>query len=205
MWILSIDLETTGLDPDSCEVIQVGAVLDNTNWWSDSETWEKLPTIEFLVKPLSLVDGGKLIMGEPFALAMNHQILRDLVDPTYKGKVVTGGDVGWELKKWLGMHGPKFEDSKPVSITGAGKNFGSFDLQFLKRLTGFTNHIKFAHRCLDVGSLYFDPTLDHEKLPDLKLCLSRGGMQQIVVEHTALSDARAVAALIRSKFGCNPF
>lgn len=206
MWILSVDIETTGLDPETCEVIQVGCVLDNTNWWKETGTWGKLPTIEFLVKPQSLAHGGTTLRGEPFVLAMNHQLIANLVDPKYpQGNIVYADNVGWHLKQWLCLHGPDGIANKPLSITGAGKNFGFFDLQFLKKLPLFEDSIKFVYRCLDVGSIYFDPALDHEKLPDLKTCLSRGGLQQVVVEHTALSDARAVAALIRSKYGYNPF
>lgn len=200
MWILSVDVETTGLNPQTCDVIQFGCVLDNTEWWSVAGTWEKLPVYETIVRPGYYVDSG-LLRGEPYALQMNHAIIKRLAS----GEGINTWDLGETLKAFLILHGMDMPSAgKPIGVTAAGKNFGSFDLQFLKWVAGFEKSIKFAHRSLDVGSLYFDPTLDTDKLPDLATCLGRAKLPSDVA-HTALADARTVAALVRLKFGFNPY
>jgi len=79
-------------------------------------------------------------------------------------------------------------------LTCAGKNFGSFDLQFLKRAPGFTNRIRMEHRTFDPGSMYF--RLGDDRIPGTEECCQRANLVTPVV-HQALADAQTVIQLIR--------
>ena len=65
----------------------------------------------------------------------------------------------------------------------AGKNFASFDMQFLNRIPQFTKFINFRHRILDPAMLYWQA--GDERLPDSKTCYERSGHDEEVA-HTAL-------------------
>ena len=81
-----------------------------------------------------------------------------------------------------------------TSLTPAGKNFASFDRQFLKRLPRFEQVVKLSHRTIDPAILFF--RLDDDKLPDSKTCYERAGLDGKVA-HTAVEDALAVVRLVR--------
>jgi len=67
---LSIDIETTGLDPETCQTLEIGAVFDN---WT--LPIRQLPTFHCYVV-------HQQIIGTPFGLALNADILRRLSDPS---------------------------------------------------------------------------------------------------------------------------
>jgi len=173
---VSIDLETTGLNPANCQILEFGAVFDD---WSGPISQLKRFQRYIL---------HDQITGEPFALQMNAGILRKIA--AYKP-----GDDGFcpvyqlhnEFCLWLqdccGL------DHKH-NITPAGKNFATFDLQFLRPL-GFN---MFHHRTLDPALLYWN--IHDTILPDSKTCMDRAGLDARVA-HTALEDAEAVCHMIR--------
>jgi hypothetical protein len=82
-----------------------------------------------------------------------------------------------------------------TALTPAGKNFASFDRQFLKRLPRFEQVVKLSHRTLDPAVLFWQ--VADEKLPDSKTCYERAGLDNKVA-HTAVEDALAVVRLIRT-------
>jgi len=81
-----------------------------------------------------------------------------------------------------------------TALTPAGKNFASFDRQFLKRLPRFEQVVKLHHRTLDPAVLFWEA--NDEKLPDSKTCYERAGLDNKVA-HTAVEDALAVVRLVR--------
>jgi hypothetical protein len=85
-----------------------------------------------------------------------------------------------------------------VKINVAGKNFGNFDSKFLEKLPHHNLLVKFHHRILDPGMLYFDPNED-EILPSTEICMQRAGVGG-EVQHTALEDALNVIKLLRNKY-----
>src|SRR4051794_29939073 len=118
MLLASIDIETTGLDPSIDQVLEVGVVLWETTDFATRV--EDLPTFH------RYVDNGR-VYGNAYALSMNSAIL---------GKIAAGGvgvirpeEVGPALASWLKEVAPGSTKLWPT-----GKNVGSFDLQFLKRL-----------------------------------------------------------------------
>jgi DNA polymerase III epsilon subunit-like protein len=176
---VSIDIETTGLDPNVCQILEIGAVYDD---WT--RPLRELPTFHCYVV-------HKQIVGQPYALALNGETLRRLADPEKGEDLLLPEEVAGKMAAWLG--GCAWDLSK--SITPAGKNFASFDRQFLKRLPDFENKVRFSHRTLDPAMLFWLP--GDEKLPDSKTCYERAGMNPKVA-HTALEDAVAVVQLLRT-------
>jgi DNA polymerase III epsilon subunit-like protein len=171
---VSIDIETTGLDPNTCQVLEFAAVIENWN-----SAIKGLPTFHRLLK-------HDKITGEPFALALNADLLRRLAAPDTP--TISPAALGFEFSKWLKEHG-----IDPRDCQAAGKNFASFDLQFLKRLTGF-DFVKFRHRVIDPAMLYWQR--DDDKLPGPETCMQRAGLTGEVA-HVALDDALVVVKQIR--------
>jgi DNA polymerase III epsilon subunit-like protein len=182
MQYVSIDLETTGLQPTWCQVLEIGAIIDD-----GKSSIDDLPSFHcYVVHPQ--------ILGEPYALFMNAEILRIISDPEahpdklfcFPEHVVTA------FGSWLGQNG--VDVTSPIKC--AGKNFGSFDRQFLERLPEFAKYLRLAHRSIDPGSMYLEQ--DDDRVPSTEVCARRAGVE-IVDQHHALADARLVVQLIRKK------
>lgn len=163
---VSIDLETTGLCPVTCQIIEVGAIKSND-----------------LDNPFHCYVIHDRYVGEPFALSMHGRIFKRIAVKERGYKYLTPREVVFHLWDWLG--------DKPV--TAAGKNFNSFDLPFLRQLPDWRPFFK--HRVIDPGNLYWEPELDGDRLPDMPTCMARAGMTG-VVGHTALEDAEIVLELV---------
>ncbi|MFW9874474.1 MAG: hypothetical protein ACFFG0_15315 [Candidatus Thorarchaeota archaeon] len=177
---LSIDIETTGLDPEYCQILEIGAV------W---ETWNKpideLPCYRAAIKHQKYV-------GDAYALWLNHRLLKEIND---KGGLFPS-DISYSFYNWL--HESCDWDRKS-SITPAGKNFNSFDRQFLNKIINFESEIKLSHRAIDPAMLYWNPKIDI-KLPNLSECYKRAGLNPEVA-HTAIDDAKGIIKLIRKYYG----
>lgn len=177
---VSIDIETTGLDPEVCQILEIGAVFEN--WETPID---KLSTFDCYVR-------NTPVIGEPFALSMpnNVKILRAIATGETDVPIMLPEQAVHSLRIWLSEVGYQ----RGEKFTPAGKNFGSFDLQFLKKLPGWGTHIKVQHRAIDPGMLYWrpgDPTV-----PDMSTCLKRAS-EDGNVTHKAVEDARDVIKLIR--------
>jgi DNA polymerase III epsilon subunit-like protein len=175
---VSIDIETTGLDPETCQILEIGAVWDD---WT--KPIDELPVYHRLVY-------HKEYRGSAYALAMNANLLRHLSgqqEPWWRDPEQVADDFAAWLKGcgWDGQ----------AALTPAGKNFASFDRQFLKRLPRFEQAVKLSHRTLDPAILYWQPSKD-DKLPDSKTCYERAGLDGKVA-HNAVEDALAVVRLVR--------
>lgn len=176
---VSIDIETTGLDPERCQILEIGVVLDNGG------PLDKCPVFH------RYLDYG-YFKGEAFALQLNAEIFRKLAGCTDEKDlpIVKPGNVVYQLRDWLATY---WIDPKRIPV--AGKNFASFDRQFLERLEGFKENLRFNHRTLDPAMLFFDFE-NHDWLPDTKKCMQIAGIPGEVA-HTAVDDAKMVIQLIR--------
>ena len=181
---ISIDIETTGLDPSFCQILEVGAVFED---WKTPVN--ELPLFNYYVK-------YPTVIGEPYALSMPHnvEILRAIATGKTDVRILNPYQVVHTLRRWLFQVGY----TGGASFTPAGKNFGSFDLQFLKKLEGWNEHVKLRHRAIDPGMIYWDPT--DPTVPDMLTCMKRAGRAGVVT-HTAEEDAREVIRLVRLKYG----
>lgn len=127
------DLETTGLNPSNCQVIEMAFVLEDVN---NPKPIHELPHFHTFIK-------HTLIIGEWEALQMNGGLLAQAQ------QYGLGPSDAWDaLEKWLQGFG--FSPENKVFV--AGKNFGNFDLQFIpKRIREY-----FKHRFIDPGSVFID-------------------------------------------------
>jgi hypothetical protein len=185
MKYLSLDIETTGLDPETCQILQIAAVLDDTE-----HPLEDAPTFNALLY-------APTYTGTPYALAMNMCIFETLARATpgidighrgYSASVSEAWCICSQLKCWL-----EDCDILEEEVVLAGKNVAGFDLTFLQKLPNW-NIIPAFHRVLDPGNLYLRPT--DLVPPGTDECLRRAGLDDSV-SHDALDDALAVCQLIR--------
>lgn len=180
----SIDLETTGLNPDTCQILEVGIVIDD--WVTPID---ELPVFHCYVT-------HDLIYGEPFALQMNAAILKKLAEGSEKNPgfaFVREDYVSESIASFLRHNG--FNTSR---VPVAGKNFAGFDRQFLRRLPE-GNKLQFNQRVYDPAMLFWRPWEDGSP-PDTKKCMKRAGIEGEVA-HTAVADAQAVVKMIRFAAG----
>jgi oligoribonuclease (3'-5' exoribonuclease) len=173
---LSIDIETTGLNPDTCQVLEIAAVLDVRKL-----SVMKCPYFRSYVV-------HDTIVGEPYALAMNQKLLYEIAD----GEGINPACVIGMFDNWLDEHGIRANNK----ATMLGKNVGSFDLQFLKRLPDWPGRL-FNHRCCDIGSLY---STENGMVSQTEL-EERLGVDMPGEAHTALHDTRVALACARTKWG----
>jgi len=201
MKYVSIDIETTGLDPKHNQVLEFAAVYDDLR---EDVDVDKLPHYHAYVRR-----EDDLYHGSAYALALNHKILSILAGFGKPGYAIhnyqTAESLLLSFYNWLDKVGyPDLTNSHMVGdelyfcITPAGKNFASFDKRFLEEQCVVPKQLRFSHRVFDPGSLYFRLGEDN-MLPDSKECMKRAGLAGDVA-HTALEDAKMVVRLIRHKF-----
>lgn len=188
----SIDTETLGLDPETCDVLEVGIVLEDFKTPVDC-----LPSLDFYVTYPD--DNYK---GNAYGMAMNSEIIKTIAErhkqspkPLSSQLFVPVDMVDRYIHEWIAEF-----CGTDQKILAAGKNFSGFDLPFLKSI-GVGNKdskTRFHHRCLDPATLFFDPEID-DVPPSLEECLRRSGIDKEVTHH-ALSDAIDVINVLRYAF-----
>lgn len=213
MKYVSIDIETTGINREKCQVLSIGAVIEDTN--------NPLP-IEDLPKFHAAIIGREGLYGEPFALNMNKDLIETIVqyqtasDQDEKNDIVnmTGmqfykeEDIVIAFYNWLAQNGmvegiteyvsSRTNSAKKVYLNVAGKNFATFDRVFLEQLPRWKQLIDCRNRILDPAILFVDWTED-EALPGLGLCKERAGYENHI-SHNALEDAIDVVEILRTKY-----
>lgn len=222
----SIDIETTGLDPETCQILSIGAVIEDTD---DIKPIDELPKFHGAIK-------RRNIKGEAYAITMNCDLIgtinhyvtsedrdekNDIVQMTgmqfYEEDTIVIAFYYWLIKNGLGepyhyelgldqimKDNPKLISlqqplrTKPVHITTAGKNFATFDLKFLEKLPRWKQLIKVRQRIMDPSVLYIDLGQD-DSLPGMELCKMRANLP-VYVAHDAVMDALDVILLFRNKY-----
>lgn len=177
MKYLSIDVETTGIDPNEHKVIMFAAILDDL---SNPQPIDDLPFFSCIINQDK--------KGEPYALEMNEWIFKMMPE-----EGISQAQFIKVFTAWLNDHGFEQEKGRFV-INVAGKNVAGFDNIFLKNIPGFTDRIRIRSRCIDPTILFLDEKDEH--LPDLQTCLERAGIKKKVT-HNALEDALDIVQLIR--------
>jgi len=174
---VAIDIETTGLDPETCEVLEIAMVADVRTL-----SVRDCPAIRLVI------DSGDTVCGQHKALAMNASLLA-YID---RGNGVELEIAMKQLNRWMS------DNTSPGFCTALGKNVGSFDWQFLKRLKDFPAH-RFEHRFMDVGSLY----ATGEGMISQASLIPQIAQEAAIpgCEHEAVYDARMSLALARKKWG----
>ena len=178
--LISVDIETTGLDHNRCEILSIGAVVINL------DTRQKEDTFYGIIN-------HRNFYAEPYALMLNADLIAKIADGGYEeengdGSTYIKDSKESVLRKFLEWLYP----FKQYCVVG--KNFGTFDLKFFEKAYGKN---PFNRRIVDVGSIYFDLNVD-SKVPNLPECLDKAGMNNVVT-HNALEDAQQVADLVLHK------
>ena len=181
----SIDIETTGLLPKENDIIEFGCVIDDLG---NPKPIEELPKFHCYFKLEKYV-------GQPFALSMHSEIFRRIALETEGFNYYNPLKFGYYFKQFLVKNGYKLEKDR-THITVAGKNFASFDLQFLNEKTDLKNHVKISHKIFDPASLFV--TIEDESLPGTSECYKRAGIDEYVA-HNSIDDAIGIVKLIRYK------
>ncbi len=225
MKYLSIDIETTGLNPEKHQVLSIGVIVEDTT--------KKLPFSEIPKFHCAIVH--EEVVGSLFALNMNRDLIKtintwSICDEDVKKEIEenTGmifckeDEVIQHLFRFLYKHS-MLDDSLYVQdvnkqvefidggfypilksnvakshLTVAGKNFGTFDKLFLERLPRWNQVFKVRQRIIDPTILFTDWKNDKD-LPNLTTCKARaktGGE----VSHDALEDAFDVIELMRTQY-----
>lgn len=197
MIYVAIDLETTGIYPGKNEIIEIGAVIEDM-----VTPVEQLPVYhKYVVK-----EYGNYLCN-PTAIVMNIEIIKKLNeydwripidDPQQKHPFIKSENLVDDFLRWLLQYGIVKSVEAPGAFTAGGKNFATFDADFLKALPHGKN-IRFRKRVVDPAQLYLIPEVDNE-LPDLQTCLDRAGINKTVL-HTAVEDSIDVIKLVRHHHG----
>jgi len=219
MKFCSIDIETTGLDPENNQVLSIGAIIEDT---TKKLPFEELPKFNVAVLHHQLT-------GHPRALTMNKDLIRLInifiendekeilanYKELYQYTYLQPDDVAKEFFDFLWRNQIGYEldfsktvrmidkkpypvfggNTKPIVINVAGKNFGTFDKLFLEKLPWWKKLIQPKQRVLDPAILCCDWYTD-ESLPSLNECKKRLGVQGVVT-HNALEDAWDVIQILR--------
>jgi len=202
MKYISLDIETTGINPDRNQILEIGAIYDDLSVpYAPIET---LPRFHAYVVHDEYVGSG-------YALSLNHKILKTIeewkkLSPEERRlKTEKTGtyflkpdDVLMELGCFIRNVGIPMHN-----VIGAGKNFASFDKVFLSKLPfvnkyfgGTPARFEWSHRSIDPAILYWQP--GDKEIPSSKLCMERAGIDGEVA-HTAIEDAEVIIKLIRNK------
>ena len=183
MKLLSIDIETTGLDPRTCSVLEIGAVVFDPQpvIQGGDPAKRRWQTFEYLLKHTR-------VQGEAYALGMNADILKEITGQ--KRTHIPIGNVTEVITNFRGFLLDNIAAGEKYTIVG--KNYDAFDAHFLDRLPGWSQRILplCERRTIDLGSLCF--CAEDGKVLNLDGCLAKLGIRGMVT-HRALDDAMAVA------------
>jgi oligoribonuclease len=219
MIYVSIDIETSGLEPLNNSVLSFGAIIEDT---SKKLPYEKLPKFNAIILQHQ-------ITGAPRAISMNKEII-SLIGEYMEGNdedranlehhsdyvFLKEDELAQKFYDFLFLNGiypnssflnnhvrnvngtmiPAFNNHTPsLTINVAGKNFGTFDKLFLDELPWWRKLIKVRQRIIDPSILYCRWDED-ESIPSLKKCKERADIDGEVA-HTALEDAWDVVQMLR--------
>ena len=194
MKYVSIDVETTGLDPEKCQVIEFAAMIEDT---SDPLDFGRMPKFRCFVE-------HEEYKGDAAAIKMNARVfdvlggIRDAKNRgvyRVKNDIVPVGLLVERFASFLLKNGFNPDETGRIVINAAGKNLAGFDLPFLEKIPKWNRLIGVSRRVLDPAILFAD-WRNEVRLPGTRECVKRA---EIVHpgEHDALFDAWVVVRLIR--------
>lgn len=204
MKYVSLDVETTGIDPEENQIIEFGAIIEDSN---NPKSYDESPKFRRIV-----LQRSGLYAGSAFALNLNSAIFK-IISEIDSGKGVDfvhdhflnndwcfDDELIPQFKKFLNKNDINESPFTGVlEIVAAGKNFGSFDKQFIQRLPNFETYgIKFNYRSLD-PTLTFINWKEDVSPPSTNALKKRANLSG-GVSHEALDDAWDVIQLLRVNY-----
>jgi len=201
MRYVSIDIETTGLLHEEHQIIEFGAIIEDSN---DPQSYEDSKKYRRIV----LARDGKYVFSS-YAAMINADLIKTIAMIERKGsaefpstdKNLTNtalyvDELIPDFKQWLYVNGFKENSKGILEVTAAGKNFGSFDRQFIQAIPDFEAwSLRFHHRSIDPGSGYINWKTD-DVPPGTDQCKIRAGLRK-GSKHEALADAWDVIQMLR--------
>jgi oligoribonuclease len=229
MKYVSIDIETTGIDREKCEILSIGAVIEDT---SNPNPIEELPRFHAAIRRRD----RQGFYGEPVALTMNAGLIalisqyeqcenqdekNDLVQLTGI-QFLEENEIAIEFYYWLFSNGAFEFDiqklfnghSKKHPLYGTVPVIGSNPQKAYLNVAGknfatfdkiFLEKLPRWKQLIDVRNRILDPAIlfvdwnEDKSLPGLDKCKQRAGIDGIVT-HNALEDAIDVVEILRTKY-----
>lgn len=201
MKYLSIDTETTGLDSENHQILEIGIIAEDAK---NPLSYEETPKFQ------AIVQYDEDIVGSPYALTMprNQEILKILaniprnesekIEYFEKHNIVHIDYLAAKMYYWYrnNVKGAITSlDESPIKTNVAGKNFRQFDYEFIKRIPNFFDYFSFNRRYLDLGCFCVN-IVDDDVVPNQEECLKRLGINEVVT-HEAINDAWQVVLGLR--------
>ena len=184
MKYVSIDIETTHVEPELGQILEFAAVFEDS---SSPMCLNDMQTFEAIVY-------HEQIYGNAYAIQMNNRLMEIIagVEDVPEGVYLVDSmeQLYASFDAWLFEIDPSIEQ-----VVIAGKNVAGFDIPWIKQHCPDMAKT-FHRRTLDPGSLYTFP--DDEAPPNLTTCLQRAGYDGPTDLHCALADAWDVIRCIRS-------
>ena len=186
MRYISLDLETTGGNPQRHQILELAAVVEDTK---RPRPLADLPVFRRAVRHPEYV-------GTAGALALNARLLEELARKEPNPEICPPEELLPQLREFLLAQGFKADKHDCVAVTMAGKNIASFDLGFLRELSGYGTLVRAEPAMLDPAAFYLNWHKD-SRLPSMSICKARAGEADTEVAHEALADALDVVRLLR--------
>lgn len=187
MKVISLDLETSGLDKKKHTILEGSAVAFD---FAKPQKLSECPKINKMIK----VCHPKFESG---ALELHERtgFLKMWLEEKSKIEICDFANI---LSKFsLSFFGLE-------KIIFAGKNVAAFDLPFLKFHAGEYLSFQYHHRSVDPTMLYCDPIRDTVP-PSLAECKRRAGLPDTTVAHFSLSDAYDILKVLLAKYGMEEY
>jgi hypothetical protein len=224
MQYLSIDIETTGLSKENHQILSIAAILEDT---TKKLSFDEIPKFHAAIVENEIrgshyaINLNRDLIGfiTEYLSARNEEEKREIesrsgmkfyhVDQVVEAFfhfLIDNGLYEFSILNADGLNkvvnGKPYpvlsSKLKPVTINVAGKNFATFDKQFLEKLPHWQQVIRIRQRIIDPGILYTNWNED-ESIPNLSQCKSRAGLSSVVT-HNALEDAWDVIELLRKTY-----
>jgi len=202
MKYFSVDIETTGLDFEDCQIIEFAAIFEDPN---RQLPFEEIPRFKRIIR-------HDKYTGSAIAINMNARIFKILAEFDMKPRaekeafaklhnIIKPGELMNEFLEFVIQCYAYYNLPVPFNgINVAGKNFPGFDNRFIEILKrdypSFGGSLKIKNRVADPATLYVN-WYEDESLPGLLDCKVKAGVKGIVT-HDAEEDAWDVIEVLRS-------
>lgn len=198
MKYFSVDLETTGVDEDKHQIIEIGAVFDDL---------KNPKPIDELESYHTYVEHDEYTLS-PYVLGMHSDQGTGIFNKIHKykqrGQGVSEREALDGLYSFICQNQYIDLEDNPT-VTFAAKNLTVFDTRFLQKAISRNYNEEFPNKWhkirqyhMDPAILYMNPEEDYAP-PGFKDCLKRAGFEN-TVSHKAVDDAKQVVQLIRHHF-----
>jgi hypothetical protein len=212
MQFASVDIETTGIDPNKDAVLEIAAGCAQTiGEVKASGDFSIADVSRYIYAPLDneiriLVIPDTPITADLYILAMHSRLWSEMSrfdkEMGKEKQVIKVSDSFFAVRKekaWPIFHAWFRRVQPKGAMNCAGKNYAGFDARFLRRIdTGFDD--LFRARVIDPAPLYYRS--GDEKMPSTETCLERLKKEwpsmPALEAHNALDDARAVGWLVKA-------